>query len=124
MCYHLTRFTREELKTLYHLFFGAFPENSYTFCTVKITYEETILIAYMANGTKYIAMSQVYGGDWSRYSYIDNWFAKFLYHKYYHRLCSLHRYELPGNYPVFTVVMVISTSVRRIMHYYLTPDFF
>ena len=40
MCYHLKRFTREELKTLYHLFFGAFPENSYTFCTVKFTYED------------------------------------------------------------------------------------
>ena len=90
MCYHLTRFTREELKTLYHLFFGAFPENSYTFCTVKFTYEETMLIAldYMENGTKYIAMSQVYRGDWSRYSYIVNWLAKFLYHKYYHRLCG------------------------------------
>ena len=34
-----------------------------------------------------------------------------------------HRCELPGNYPVFTVVMVIYTSVRRIMHYYLTPNF-
>ena len=31
MCYHLTRFTREELKTLYRLFFRAFPENSYVF---------------------------------------------------------------------------------------------
>ena len=90
MCYHLTRFTREELKTLYHLFFGAFPDNSYTFCTVKFTYEETMLISLdcMANGTKYIAMSQVYGGDWSRYSYIVNWFTKFLYHKYYHSLCG------------------------------------
>ena len=57
---------------MYHLFFGALPENSYTFCTVKFRYEETMLIAldYMENGTKYIAMSQVYGGDWSRYSYI------------------------------------------------------
>ena len=35
-----------------------------------------------------------------------------------------HRCELPGNYPVFAVVMVIYTSVRRIMHYYLTPHFF
>ena len=34
-----------------------------------------------------------------------------------------HRCELPGNYPVFTVVMVIYTSVRRITHYYLTPNF-
>ena len=34
-----------------------------------------------------------------------------------------HRCELLGNYPVFTVVMVIYTSVWRIMHYYLTPDF-
>ena len=34
-----------------------------------------------------------------------------------------HRCELPGNYPVFTVVMVIFTSVRRIMHYYFTPQY-
>ena len=34
------------------------------------------------------------------------------------------RCELPGNYPVFIVIMVIYTSIWRIMHYYLTPDFF
>ena len=34
-----------------------------------------------------------------------------------------HRCELPGNYPVFIVVMVIYTYVWRIMHYYLTPNF-
>ena len=37
--------------------------------------------------------------------------------------CGNHGCELPVNYRVFTVVMVIYTSVRRIMHYYLTPDF-
>ena len=36
---------------------------------------------------------------------------------------SYHKCELLGNYPVFTVVMVIYTSVKRIMHYYITPDF-
>ena len=35
-----------------------------------------------------------------------------------------HRCELPGNYPVFTVVMVIYTSVRRISIITLPPDFF
>ena len=35
-----------------------------------------------------------------------------------------HRCELPGNYPVFIMVMVIYTSVWKIMHYYLTPNFF
>ena len=34
-----------------------------------------------------------------------------------------HRCYLPGNYPIFTVVMAIYTYVRRIMHYYLTPNF-
>ena len=40
----------------------------------------------MSNGTKYIIMSATYGGDWSRYSLMTNWFAKFLHHKYYHKL--------------------------------------
>ena len=35
-----------------------------------------------------------------------------------------HRCELPGNYPVFTVVMVIYTFVRRISIITLPPDFF
>ena len=40
----------------------------------------------MANGTKDITMSMIYGGDWTQYSLMTNWFAKFVYHKYYHRL--------------------------------------
>ena len=35
-----------------------------------------------------------------------------------------HRCELPGNYPVFTVVMVIYTFVRRISIITLPPNFF
>ena len=35
-----------------------------------------------------------------------------------------HRCELPGNYPVFTMVMVIYTFVRRISIITLPPDFF
>ena len=35
-----------------------------------------------------------------------------------------HRCELPGNYPVFTVVMVIYTFVRRISIITLPSDFF
>ena len=37
---------------------------------------------------------------------------------------GLHRYELPGNYPVFTVVMVIYTFIRRISIITLPPNFF
>ena len=40
----------------------------------------------MANGTKYQKMSETYGGDWAMYGYPINFFARFLYQKYYHRL--------------------------------------
>ena len=88
MCYHLTRFTLDELKKLKALFFGEYDSNTYVFCKNKFTFEETMLIAldYMANGTKYITMSMTYGGDWTRYSLITIWFSKFVFHKYYHRL--------------------------------------
>lgn len=90
MCYHLTRFSQDELLVLYHHFFGRMVDPTYIFCGIKFSYEETLLIAldYMSNGTKFITMAQSYGGDWSRYSYMVNFFAKFLHHKYYHRLCG------------------------------------
>ena len=34
-----------------------------------------------------------------------------------------HRWELPGNYPVFTVVIVIYHYVERIWEFLLTPFF-
>ena len=34
-----------------------------------------------------------------------------------------HRWELPGNYPVFAVVMVIYHYVERIWRIIVTPDF-
>ena len=34
-----------------------------------------------------------------------------------------HRWELPGNYPVFTVVMVIYHYVERIWRIIVTPNF-
>ena len=39
--------------------------------------------------------------------------------------CSIlnHRWELPGNYPVFTVVMVIYHDVERIWKILVTPNF-
>ena len=88
MCYHLTRFSFEELKRLKALFFGEYDSDTYVFCKNKFTFEETMIIAldYMSNGTKYITMSMTYGGDWTRYSLITNWFSKFIFHKYYHRL--------------------------------------
>ena len=36
-------------------------------------------------------------------------------------ITSEHRWELPGNYPVFTVVMVISHYVERIWRILVTP---
>ena len=35
----------------------------------------------------------------------------------------IHRWELPGNYPVFTVVMVIYHYVERIWRILVTPIF-
>ena len=35
--------------------------------------------------------------------------------------CSAHRWGLPGNYPVFTVVMVIYHYVERIWRIIVTP---
>ena len=40
----------------------------------------------MALGTKYSEMKETYGGDWTRYSYMVNFFARYVYYKYYHRL--------------------------------------
>ena len=37
--------------------------------------------------------------------------------------CEEHRWELPGNYPVFTVVMVIYHYVERIWRILVTPIF-
>ena len=34
-----------------------------------------------------------------------------------------HRWELPGNYPVFTVVMVIYHYIERIWRIIFTPNF-
>ena len=39
------------------------------------------------------------------------------------QVANQHRCELPGNYPVFTVVMVIYTFVRRISIITLPPNF-
>ena len=88
MCYHMTRFSLAELQTLNALFFDEYNSPNYVFCKNKFTFEETMIISldYMANGTKFITMSMTYGGDWTRYSLMTNWFAKFIFHKYYHRL--------------------------------------
>ena len=51
------------------------------------TYEEVMLISlhYMAHGMPFQQMKSGYGGDcWTRYSYMVQWFAKFIHHKYYH----------------------------------------
>ena len=36
---------------------------------------------------------------------------------------KMHRWELPGNYPVFTVVMVIYHYVERIWKILVSPHF-
>ena len=86
--YFLTRFKTLELQRLNDALFGSFPTDRFKFKKNVFTCEETVLIAltYMAHGSPYQMMSYIFGGDWTRYSLIVNWFAKFLFHKYYHRL--------------------------------------
>ena len=43
-----------------------------------------IALDYISNETKYLTMSQTYGGNWTRYSCI----VLKKSHKYYHRLCG------------------------------------
>jgi hypothetical protein len=83
-----TRFSKNELHCLLEALFGKQRTNSYTWKRHKFTYEETLLIAldYMANGHKYQKMKDTYGGNWTLYSYPVNFFARYLYHKFYHRL--------------------------------------
>ena len=87
-CYHCTRFNPEELHTLKDIFFGAFASDTVTFKENKFTYEEAMLISltYMAHGMPYMQMRTTFGHDWTRYSYMIEWYATFLYHKFYHRL--------------------------------------
>ena len=89
-CYHFTRFSPSELHELYDHLFGNLPDDGYIWHDNKFGYEETLLIAlhYMSKGTTYSEMKQTYGGDWTRYSFMVNFFAKFVFHKYYHRLCG------------------------------------
>ena len=42
----------------------------------------------MASRSKFYIIREVYGGDWTRSSFMHNFFNKFIYHKYYHRLCG------------------------------------
>ena len=83
-----TRFTKGELHRLNALLFSTQPTSFFVWHTYRFTYEEMLLIAldYMANGTKYQKMKQTYGGDWTTYGYPINFFARYLYQKYYHRL--------------------------------------
>ena len=89
-CYHNTIFSEGELVQLLDLFFGSFPNTSFHYKRVRFTYEEVLIIGlhYMSHGTLYFQMKNVYGGDWTRYCYIVQWFSKFIYHKFYHRLCG------------------------------------
>ena len=89
-CYHCTRFSDKECLTLKQLFFGAFLNDSFSYKENRFTYEETMLISltYMAHGTPYIQLRMTYGHDWTRYGYMIEWFATFLFHKYYHRICG------------------------------------
>ena len=56
--------------------------------------------------------------------------ASVIFHGFLHRFwagrgtgTATHRWELPGNYPVFTVVMVIYHYIDRIWRILVTPIF-
>ena len=84
----MTRFDKAQMHCIYHHFFGRMKSTHYIFCKNKFSYEETLIIAldYMANGHKYSSLKHRYGGDWTRYTYPINFFARFLYKRFYHRL--------------------------------------
>ena len=88
--YNFTRFNSAELTILYSLLFSDFNEISYVTYNNRFTFKETLIIAlhYMAHATSYYELCYVYGGDWTGYSLIINWFARFLFHKFYHRVCG------------------------------------
>ena len=83
-----TRFTTAELHRLKDGFFGTQSKDTFSFKGYKFTFEEVMLISldYLANGHKYSTMRHVYGGDWGIYGLSINFFARFLHHKYFHRL--------------------------------------
>jgi hypothetical protein len=87
---NLTRFNRQQLHTIKLKFFGDEPGDSYTSSCHRFTYEETLLIAlaYMANAEKYSSMHRHFGGDWQAYTYPINWFANFIFVKFYHRITA------------------------------------
>ena len=65
MCYHLTRFSQEELTQFYILFFGSMLDDCYKFNGMNLKFEEIMLILldYNSHGTPYCWMSHKYGGD-------------------------------------------------------------
>ncbi len=119
-CYAMTRLTADQLQQLNTLFFGRFDSESYTYKRNRFTYEETLLVAlqYMSTGTKYYEMHFAFGHDWTRYSLMVNWFAKFIHHKYYHRLSgrSLEYFFPPPN------VSDIVSQYRESLYRYVVYD--
>jgi len=84
-----TRFFKGELRRILDLLFSSQPTSYFTWKTYRFSYEEALIISldYMVNhGTKYQTMRHIYGGDWTTYVYCINFFALYLYQKYYHRL--------------------------------------
>ena len=102
-CYPFTRFTVGELHILKEKFFGKFPTQTFSWYSNVFTFEEVLLIAlhYMAHGTPYTGLAETYGGDWSKYSLMVNFFARFLFHKYYHRLSGKSLEYWADNVPLF-----------------------
>ena len=83
-----TRFMKFELHQILELVFGSQPTIGFSWHSYKFSYKETLLIAldYMANGNKYQKMKDISVGNWATYGYAINFFARFLYQKYYHGL--------------------------------------
>ena len=98
-CYLYTRFTKEELQILMVKFFGDLGDGDFVVNGNRFTFEETLLIAltYMSTGMKYSSMVLIFGGDYTRYTYPINFFARYVTCKYFHRISGQSiRYWAPS----------------------------
>ena len=61
------------------------PTDPHIFWKNKLFFEENIIISldYMANGNTLASMADRYRGDWTRYSFMVNFCARFTRQKYY-----------------------------------------
>ena len=59
-------------------------EKVHTHVQHHFSYEETVLIAlhHQSSGSLCNQLSQVHGGDWTKYARMTNYFSNFIHHKF------------------------------------------